>query len=141
MPKRKSCNGPTSQNPDLNSIEHLWDAMEKKLADCLCSIVDELNVLLVETWRNWLIQSPEVVKKFCRTKDGKLWLLKHCNCDLQVSHYGVSKYFFWSNIEYIYSFYIFNITIYFFFFCLKSVLVLSFFFKNKINCHFVWRVF
>lgn len=40
-----------SQSPELNPIEHLWDATENKLADCRLSSVDEPKFLLVETWR------------------------------------------------------------------------------------------
>jgi transposase len=49
-----------SQSPDLNPIEHLWDAMEKATSNRRCSNVQELKMLLLEAWNNL---APQVLHK------------------------------------------------------------------------------
>lgn len=40
-----------SQSPNLNPIEHLWNAMEKKMSGRRLPCVDELKASLAEKWR------------------------------------------------------------------------------------------
>jgi hypothetical protein len=60
--KRKICflKLPT-QSPDLNSIEHLWDEVGRRVAVRKCMNFEELYERLVEEWNENLIEGMQTL--------------------------------------------------------------------------------
>ena len=72
----------TSQSPDLNPIDHIWEEMKAKLENKPCKGIDELKSAIIQCWQD--IDSSTTSKLVSS--------ILRCCAEVIVAHGGHTKY-------------------------------------------------